>query len=484
MKWSGILFAAVLTGLLCLVYATCIERENVQIEEIELRVLPSALDGLRIVHISDLHIDSVTPYERKVARMVNSTKPDIIAITGDFFKNRNVLEGANAVEKLPANIDQIESFLDQLQANIGIYACRGNNDFSDDKEVSDVFLERLHETNVTMLTNTRTTIIHDGQRIHLLGVDFPGFDKSEIADFYVHPNESGYCIESGASTDNSFSHFMIRGERTAWRDYTFSGRCRQLHGRGGIGITFYSQLDAGFDRFYRLRYMSRPQRFLFSPHGAASPLGITECPQSISSRQWCRFKIHCYSEAQGVRMQARVWADGSAEPTVWHVDAMDTTRQFEYGTVGLWSRGQDVHQFDDLCVVDASGDTLLFEDFEDGDAAGWLTYNHEGSALPWLAQAIPDSEFSMVLAHSPDLVHWADSAKIDLQLSGHTHGGQVQLPFWGALFSSIKLGRKYTEGLFQFDHTTLYINRGIGTVLLPIRFFCRPEITVIDLKSE
>ncbi|MBN1465619.1 metallophosphoesterase [candidate division KSB1 bacterium] len=470
-----------MAAVLCIGYGILIERENVQIEEIELK-LPAGFDGLRIVQISDLHIDTITDYESKVAQIVNSLHPDIIAITGDFFKNRNVFEGRNSFEKLPANIDQIDAFLNQLSAAIGIFACRGNNDFSDDKEVSDVFLTRMRATNVTMLTNKSLRV---RRRIHLLGVDFPGFDESEIADFSVRPHETGYCLESASSVDNSFCHRLIRDDRTAWRDYTYSGRFRQPNSaEGGIGVTFYSELDTGFDRFYRLRYMARRQRFVLSPHGAGMPAGIAEFSFVMQPGQWCRFKIHCHSSARGIHIRARLWPDGAEEPTAWQADAVDTTRRFTCGTVGLWSRGQGLHQFDDLCVINANGDTLLYEDFEDGDAMGWVTYNHEASALPWLTQAIPDSDFAILLAHSPDMVLWADRARIDLQLSGHTHGGQVQLPFWGAVFSSIKLGRRYTQGLFQFDHTLLYINRGIGTVLLPIRFFCRPEITVIDLKPQ
>lgn len=105
--------------------------------------------------------------------------------------------------------------------------------------------------------------------------------------------------------------------------------------------------------------------------------------------------------------------------------------------------------------------------------------------------AIPNSirnranEPIVLMCHAPDyvddlLLHPAGRS-IGLMLSGHTHGGQVRIPLVGAV-SLPPLGRKYIEGRFQFDGTQLYVNRGIGTVGLPFRFDCPPEITEITLR--
>jgi len=90
------------------------------------------------------------------------------------------------------------------------------------------------------------------------------------------------------------------------------------------------------------------------------------------------------------------------------------------------------------------------------------------------------------MCHAPDYVdelqrHPAGQA-VSLMLSGHTHGGQICLPFVGPLRLP-PLGRKYVEGLFQLGETKLYVNRGIGSVGVPFRFDCRPEITVFTLHS-
>lgn len=72
---------------------------------------------------------------------------------------------------------------------------------------------------------------------------------------------------------------------------------------------------------------------------------------------------------------------------------------------------------------------------------------------------------------------------IDLVLSGHTHGGQVRLPVVGALYTRSKLGKRFIAGWNQLDGTQIYVSRGIGKVLLPVRVGCPPEITSLNLRA-
>ena len=112
-----------------------------------------------------------------------------------------------------------------------------------------------------------------------------------------------------------------------------------------------------------------------------------------------------------------------------------------------------------------------------------------GTDLPDLDLAVPAAPQGPVLlmVHAPDfadtVVAHPRGASVDLMLSGHSHGGQVRLPFVGPLVLP-PLGRKYVEGLFRFGRTQLYVNRGIGTVGIPIRFNCPPEITLITLDRS
>jgi len=95
---------------------------------------------------------------------------------------------------------------------------------------------------------------------------------------------------------------------------------------------------------------------------------------------------------------------------------------------------------------------------------------------------IPEQAAVILLAHEPDYAdEVAPVGRVGLQLSGHSHGGQVRLPFLGAPVAPY-LGKKYPYGLRQLDTMWLYTNRGIGYVL-PVRINCRPEITEITLGT-
>jgi predicted MPP superfamily phosphohydrolase len=106
---------------------------------------------------------------------------------------------------------------------------------------------------------------------------------------------------------------------------------------------------------------------------------------------------------------------------------------------------------------------------------------------PSLARLPPPDErdFTLLLAHDPDQAEQARRTcdRVDLIVSGHTHGGQVRLPFVGALRNPAERGDLYEEGLRRRPWTQVYTSRGVGTVHLPVRFLCRPEVAVLELTS-
>jgi predicted MPP superfamily phosphohydrolase len=93
------------------------------------------------------------------------------------------------------------------------------------------------------------------------------------------------------------------------------------------------------------------------------------------------------------------------------------------------------------------------------------------------------TDYTLLLYHTSDLINEASKENIDLYLSGHTHGGQIRLPFYGAIITLSKQGKKYEAGKYTVGNTTLYVSRGIGLegwIAPRARFLCPPEIVVID----
>jgi len=97
---------------------------------------------------------------------------------------------------------------------------------------------------------------------------------------------------------------------------------------------------------------------------------------------------------------------------------------------------------------------------------------------------IADDGAAILLAHEPDFADTsAATGRFDLQVSGHSHGGQVVIPFVGPPILPY-LGRKYPSGLYQVGKMYQYTSRGVGMARLPIRFNCPPEITLFTLSSD
>jgi predicted MPP superfamily phosphohydrolase len=116
--------------------------------------------------------------------------------------------------------------------------------------------------------------------------------------------------------------------------------------------------------------------------------------------------------------------------------------------------------------------------------AGVDDYWERQDRLDDVLAALPADGGAMLLAHEPDYADIsAETRRFDLQISGHSHGGQVVIPFVGPLVVP-SYGRKYPLGQYQVGEMIQYTNRGVGTISPAIRFNCRPEITVFTLRAR
>jgi predicted MPP superfamily phosphohydrolase len=101
--------------------------------------------------------------------------------------------------------------------------------------------------------------------------------------------------------------------------------------------------------------------------------------------------------------------------------------------------------------------------------------------LPLALAGSREDEMKLLLAHNPVILRRAARAGVDLVLSGHTHGGQVTLR--SERSASGRPRRRLLKGLGRQGNTQIYVTRGLGTVVLPIRYGCPPEVSLLELRS-
>ncbi|MEO1996972.1 MAG: metallophosphoesterase [Planctomycetaceae bacterium] len=110
-----------------------------------------------------------------------------------------------------------------------------------------------------------------------------------------------------------------------------------------------------------------------------------------------------------------------------------------------------------------------------------------GTEAPWMGghpdfSDVTDSDFRILLSHTPDHFPWAIEQNVDLVLAGHNHGGQVVLPVIGPVYSPSWYGVRYSAGLFWQNPCLLHVTRGVSG-LHPLRWRCRPELVKLVLRS-
>jgi len=144
-------------------------------------------------------------------------------------------------------------------------------------------------------------------------------------------------------------------------------------------------------------------------------------------------------------------------------------------------------------LYDGTGAVLLRGSGRELDVRGiklWIggaAYPHSESAMASLLAAAPRDALVILLCHKPEGVLAVSSGAADLFCCGHTHGGQVRLPWYGALVTLSRTGKQYEAGLYKRDDMWVYVSRGVGLEPLPapqVRFLCRPELTIIDVAGS
>lgn len=469
-------------------------------------------DPYRLVHLSDLHVRGETPALRKLVAGVARAQPDLIVITGDL------VSGGDTLALQHPSLRAAAATIRQLRRVAPVVGVQGHSEFlgpvvsylgdagidwlfnegryfglpTDDQTDGGFLLLGLTQQVGRDLFPPRpldrfAPLKVDGQTVW-------GRATSSEKNLYFHydPPTSGLAATSGLA-DN--------GGPLSWSGYELTCEVRIDEEQAEVGIGVHSRYPLGEDRMLRLRRpggrFTRNAPFLILPHGTAGTAGQFNTGVIPEVGRWYRLRLRTEVEPGVVVLRARVWPSEEPEPTEWQAWFEDrTSRRVEAGTVGLWTRDGG-GAFRNLEVRSTSGALLLSEGLATSRRpAGW----RDGTRSTRLAMALarspqPPARVAaktprhlprVLLSHVPSVAPEAAQRGIEVVLSGHTHGGQVRLPGL-ALVTRSSLGTHYDRGLFHFASpnaqgwTRLYINPGVGTSLLPVRFLCPPSYTVIEL---
>lgn len=194
-------------------------------------------------------------------------------------------------------------------------------------------------------------------------------------------------------------------------------------------------------------------------------LNTSYADQETSAADFRRFvnQLHAPYGKYAVRGSIEGWNDGSYMR--WLFEGTDVV-WLEQESLTLNVRGQPITLVGVACSHDQDTDRMRLE-----------------RALA----SVPGDAFTLLLYHSPDLIEAAAARGIDLYLAGHTHGGQLRLPFYGAMLTFSEYGKQYEAGDYTLGDTRLYVSRGIGFEgggMPRARFLCRPEIVSVELRGE
>lgn len=486
--------------------------------------------ALRIVHFSDLHVRTETPALRRLLASVRLDEPDWIAISGDVISN------SSRETVWRARTATAAALVAELRRLAPVVAVQGHSEYQGE------VVEALGRAGIEWLSNEGIELRPGGPV--LLGLNQQvGWEALPRPDGRLHlaaqrsfelredSKEGGFvaAVREGPR-DNLYLHWDPHQDlpsggsgphlaRTdgplTWSGYELRCELRIDRPSAGAGVTVHSRFVAGEDRMLRLRRIaggrSEPASFVLVPHGTAFTAGETDTGVVPEPRRWYRVRVRTEVEERSsdgaVRIRAKVWPADGEEPADWQAWAEDrSATQVTSGTVGLWAWEEGGASFRDVQVIARPGEAgervLLEEPFRTEDAPGsrlppgW----REGArasrlelALARSPEAAPNTVSGtprLVLSHTPGVVLEAAHRGLEAVLAGHTHGGQVRLPFLGALTTRSFLGPHYDRGVFHFGSpsarglTTLHVSSGVGTSLVPVRFFDPPRYAVIQVFSD
>ena len=461
-------------------YSFFIEANEISVSTVPIvdNGLAAALGGKKVVQISDLHITSIGLLESRLIEKLNEIRPDLLFITGDFTTDGKDEEACLEVLR---RIDMPEC---------GIWAVLGNTDRYKANGIPNKrvrgFIAKLRGLGIKVLEDRGEFLKAGGGNglLMVIGVEEDYLFRSKL-DWLLEKAPGGVPVillshfpsilqeQTDALTINLGEDDRDEVYSWAWQDHA------------------YSEHDTGIVRFekrgrHRLRVQSRED--------------------GVSIDEICLVRETGASRASGPPEIGNGLPPGDGPSAISPVGVIavraadvDRARVF-----GAWKKIQDPTASSGAALRDVPGLGSKKESpfvnpkdyFEaDFEAEGGQDY-HVWARMK-ADEKDPGSTDSVYLQFSDALSPNGEPAyrigelavrhgltRINLILAGHNHGGQVRIPLVGAISIVPHHRIFFDQGLFESQGTKLYVNRGIGTALLPVRFLCPPEITVFRFLKK
>jgi len=419
---------------------------------LQLPGLPASFDGYRILHLTDFESSAPGVRESQVAAMARRTPPDLVVVTGDLVDKNLPRPGRLEAYR------RMGAWLSSLPSRDGTLVVQGHG------ERHAAMAERELEQ---ALDFPGVRVLWDDARVLERGSGSLAIAGVRVRDY---SGEGRWVVSSDGSvtlgpTARS-SYLELVGPEGNFRELT--GRLRFGSPRDAAGIMVNSLVGEGEDRLYLVQRHRESPTLAAAAHGSAFSEGLRRETTPLMGA-WNRFRVRCDIGTRGVRLRARVWPVHASEPEVWHLDFTDAhDTRIDRGRLGLYARGPGTKEFADLR-------------WEPAGPAYWRE-PRGADQLTAMLRRLPPGVPVALISHTPDIFPDAASVGVPLVLAGHTQGGQVRIPWIGALSTFTHLGRRYAEGLFEEQGSLLFINRGLGTTRVPVRFLAPPEAVFITLR--
>jgi len=452
---------------------------------------------LRVAHLSDLHVAEETWQLRRLLAQVTAARPDVVLVSGDWA--RDVPEE----EPFARHVAAAAAFARELRRIAPVYSVQGHSEYQG------AILEGLADAGVVWLSNRGVPIGPAGSPAALL----LGVNQQVGEDAYVPHWPDPFRVLDGSGGPPAYggvrslpfkdfySHYdpapaSLVDERgpLAWSGYEVLCDALVDGPEVGAGIAVHSRYVLGEDRMIRLRRVKaeggRPGSYFLIAQGSTLT-GQPDTGVDPEPGRWYRLRLKTVALPDRVLIFASVWPADGKEPPRWQASAEDRTpRRAVAGTVGLGAWGGGTVLYRNLRVIGNDGRVLLNDPLTEPAGPRGFRVGARGTRLALAlarSPALPAALPRIVLTHSPDVTPEASRRGIDVVLAGHTHGGQVRLPFVGALLTRSAIGPAFDRGPYEWaapnprGWTTLYVNPGIGTSLFPIRFWDPPGWAEVEV---